>query len=141
MRLRTLSLLSLVVLACGPAEDAPSEAAAPLADFAGTWQNEVMLQGTAEPVRSTMHAMATESGWTIDLEGRPGVVVHPSIVGDSLVTTTEPYESVLRPGVMVTVRSAALLQGDMMVGTVEATYQTPSGQEKAPGTFRSMRAP
>jgi hypothetical protein len=100
-----------------------------------------MLQNTSAPVRSTMHATSTESGWTIDLEGRPGVVVHPSIVGDSLVTTTEPYESVLRAGVTVTVRSAAVVQDNMMVGTVEATYQTPGGQEKVPGTFRSTRPP
>jgi hypothetical protein len=85
--------------------------------------------------------MSTESGWTLDLEGRPGVVVHPSIQGDSLVMTTDPYESILRAGVMVTVRTAAVLQDGAMVGTVEATYQTPAGQERVPGTIRSTRAP
>ena len=153
MRLRALTLLSLVVLACGPAEEAPAEgaeeappaAAAPaapsLADFAGTWQNVVTLQGVAEPIPSTMHATATATGWTIDLEGRPGVAVQPSIQGDSLVTTTAPYESVTRPGVMVTVRTASVLQDGALVGNVEATFQMPTGQEKASGTIRSTRAP
>jgi hypothetical protein len=88
-----------------------------------------------------MHATATASGWTMDLQGRTGIVLTPSIVGDSLVTVSAPYESILRAGVTVTVRTAAVMQGGEMVGTVEATYQTPAGQEKVPGTIRATKAP
>jgi hypothetical protein len=88
-----------------------------------------------------MHATATASGWTVDLEGRPGVPVQPTIQGDSLVTTTAPYESILRAGVMVTVRTAAVLRDGALVGNVEATFQMPTGPERVPGTIRSTRAP
>lgn len=142
------SLLALCLLgACGPAEEAPPpmeeapEAAAPmLADFAGTWENMATLDGVEDPVPSTLHGSADPSGWTMDLEGRPGIAMTVSIVGDSLIAETVEYESILREGVMVSVRTASVLQDGVLVGNLVATYHTPEGTETVQGTMRATRS-
>jgi hypothetical protein len=150
---RSISTLLSVVLvaACAPADEAPEvEDAAPaaeaerasavsLADFAGTWQNEAMLEGVEEPVQTTMTGSASGDDWTMSLEGRPDVPVEVSIVGDSLVGVSEEYESVLRPGVMVSVRTASVLQDGMLMGNLVATYRTPEGEERVSGTLHGTR--
>jgi hypothetical protein len=140
-----LAVVSLLV-ACGPRDDAapepvdqPAATAAPsLASFAGTWEQMATLEGTPDPVPSTLHATDSDR-WTMDLEGRPGIPLHVSIVGDSLVSQTEEYESVLRPGVMVTVRTASVLQDGMLVGNLVATYRTEAGEQAVRGTTRATR--
>jgi glucose/arabinose dehydrogenase len=150
---RSISTLLSVVLvaACAPADEArEAEDAAPaaeterasapsLADFAGTWQNEAMLEGVEEPVETTMSGSASGDDWTMSLEGRPNVPVEVSIVGDSLVGVSEEYESILRPGVMVSVRTANVLQDGMLLGNLVATYRTPEGEERVTGTLRGTR--
>ena len=98
------------------------------------------------------HAMAKKSNasgflkagplrtdWTMTLEGRPEIVVTVTIVGDSLIMETAEYESVLRAGVMVTVRTASVLQDGKLVGNLVATYRTPEGDEIVTGTVESTR--
>jgi hypothetical protein len=77
--------------------------------------------------------------WTLSLEGRPAIKLNVSIVGDSLVSESEEYESVLRKGVKVTVRSAAVMKDGKMVGNVVATYKTATGTEVVPGTVEGTR--
>jgi hypothetical protein len=76
----------------------------------------------------------------MSLEGRDNIPLEVSIVGDSLISQSAEYESVLRPGVMVTVRTASALHGDMLMGNMIATYRTPQGEERVPGTIEGRRA-
>ena len=136
--------------ACGPKNEAmtdstaamaPAAAAPTLADFAGTWNMMSTVAGTEKPVPSTMMISADGSASTMSLEGRPPIAVSPSMVGDSLIGQTAEYESVLRAGVMVTVRTASVLKDGMLVGNMVATYKTPAGEEKVTGTTTGTRAP
>jgi hypothetical protein len=148
MRTPILAFVILTAAACGPSETPAPEAAAPpaalaaprtLADFAGTWENLATLEGVAEPVPSTITGSAAGDDWTMTLEGRPSIPVQVSVVGDSLIAQTAEYESVLRPGVMVRLRTASVLQGDTLMGNVVATYRTAAGEEQVRGTMRGTR--
>ena len=75
----------------------------------------------------------------MDLEGRPGLPMTVSIVGDSLIAETGEYESVLRESVMVSVRTASVLQNGVLTGTLVATYRTTDGDEVVGGTLRATR--
>lgn len=77
----------------------------------------------------------------MNLAGRDPIPLQASVVGDSLIAVSAEYESILRPGVRVTTRTAAARSGADLVGTLTATYKTASGDEVVTGTFRSTRAP
>ncbi|MFN2315237.1 MAG: hypothetical protein ABR551_08075 [Gemmatimonadales bacterium] len=146
MRFTPAVLVAALLMACAPAEEAPEVVEAPpppagptLADFAGTWQNSAMLEGQTAPVPSTWTGTAGGTDWTMSLEGRPNVPVQASVVGDSLIVVSSEYESVLRPGVMVRVRSASVLQNGALVGNMVATYRTPQGDQAVRGTITGTR--
>ncbi len=139
------ALLALVLFAaCAPKEEEapPTPPAGPtLADFAGTWQNKVVLEGTPDTIPSTTTGTADPASWTMSLEGRPNVPTTVSVVGDSLISQTAEYESILRAGVMVTVRTASVMSGGMLAGNVTATYRTPTGEQVVRGTLTATRTP
>lgn len=146
----TATLLTLLLLsACGGGEEAapaddmadtPEAPAMSMADFAGTWNATSMLEGTADPVSSALEVSADGSEWRMILEGRDPVPVTVTMQGDSIITVTDSYESILREGVMVTVRTASVLQGgDRMVGVMTATYTTDEGVTVVTGTTESVR--
>lgn len=130
-------------VACGPAEEPrlDDEPAPTLADFAGTWQAAITVPAADDPIPATITGTADPGEWTLDLEGRSGIPLEASVVGDSLITRSAEYESILRPGVMVTVRTAGVLQDGMLMGDVVATYQTEDGEEVVRGTIHATRAP
>ncbi len=137
----------LLIAACGPAGEQPPAdsvpAAAPpaltLADVAGTW-NVVNISERGDTVRSVLSGTADPSSWTTTLPGRDPVPVRVSIVGDSLITEAGPFESVLRPGIMVTTRTVSHLMGGRLMGTLEARY---AGQADSlmRGQIEGTRAP
>ncbi len=136
--LLTVALLS----ACAPKEEAPPPppAGPTLADFAGTWNVTTILEGTPpDTVQSTMSGGADAASWTMTLEGRPNIAVTASVVGDSLVSQTVEYESILRKGVMVTVRTASVLSNGALVGNLMATYKTPTGEQVVRGTLSGTK--
>jgi hypothetical protein len=143
----TVALLALsVVAACAPKDEAPADsvAAAPaaptMADFAGTWNVSSVLEGQPDTVKSTLTGTA-DGTWSMTLEGRPNIPLTVSMSGDSLVAQSAEYESILRKGVMVTVRTASVLKDGMMVGNLVATYKTPQGEQVVNGTSMGMKAP
>jgi hypothetical protein len=144
MRSLPLLLPFVILAACGaPAEEQTTpEAATPaprsIADFAGTWEGMAMIEGVADPVPVTTSGDAA-GVWTMSVTDRPDVPLHASLRGDTLVTESEEFESVLRPGSMVVVRSANVLEDDAMVGAVLLTYRTEAGEETVAGTLRSTR--
>lgn len=130
---RAALLLALpMILACAREEEAPmtdtaaATAEAPAANYAGNWTINTMPEGR-DTVVVTYDIVATndQTGWSIVLPGRqamePRIV---SISGDSVVTELGPFESVLRPNVMVTTHTTMRLEGDQLVGTTIARYNT-----------------
>lgn len=148
MRFAVALLAVAAVTACAAKEEPAADSAAPaaatamptLADFAGTWNVASVLEGTPDTVKSTLTG-AADGTWSMTLEGRPNVAVTASISGDSLITQTAEYESILRKGVMVTVRTAGVMSGGMLTGNLIATYKTPTGEQVVNGTFTGTKAP
>jgi hypothetical protein len=141
--MRIAALFALVAIAaCAPKEEeAPPPPATPtVADFAGTWNLASVLEGTPDTVRTSITG-AADGAWTLTLEGRPPVPLTVSMSGDSLVSQSAEYESVLRQGVMVTVRTAGVMMGNMMHGNLEATYKTGDSTQVVKGTFTGTKAP
>lgn len=148
MRFVVALLAVAAVAACAPKEEATPDSAAAavaatptLSDFTGTWQVSSVLEGTPDTVKSSLTGSADGSTWTLSLEGRPNIAVTASMSGDSLVTQSAEYESVLRKGVMVSVRTAGVMSGGMLTGTVIATYKTPTGAQVVNGTFTATKTP
>ena len=145
--MRVLSALFCVLLiaACAPPEqtpeptDADPEPALTLTDFAGTWDAEVTLEGVEEPVQTQLEGSTDGSEWTMILEGRDPIPLSATVAGDSLITESDPYESILRPGTTTRVRTANVLQGENMSGTVRVAYDTDEGQEIVRGTIEATR--
>jgi hypothetical protein len=147
MRFAVALLAVAAVTACAAKEEPAADSAAPaasaaaptVADFAGTWNTSSVLEGTPDTVKSTLTGTA-DGAWTMTLEGK-NVPLTVSMSGDSLIAQSAEYESVLRKGVMVTVRTAGVRSGDTMTGNVVATYKTPTGDQIVNGTFMSTKAP
>jgi hypothetical protein len=118
-----------LMAACAKPDAPPADPAPPaaptvnLADVAGTWTLQTMREGSDSViVTGSMVASADPAAWTMTLPGRPPMALRVSTSADSVITEAGPYESVLRPGVQVTTRTATRLEGGMMVGTTVATY-------------------
>jgi hypothetical protein len=148
MRVATPLLLVAAIAACAPKEEATPDsaaaAAAPaapsVAAFAGTWNTSTVLEGTPDTVKSTLNIMA-DGGCTLVLADRPNIPCTTSMSGDSLVVQTGEYESIMRKGVMTSVRTAGVMSGNMMTGHLVSTYKMPNGEQKVNGTFTSTKAP
>lgn len=150
MRFAAVLLLVAAVAACAAKEDATPDsaaaaaAAAPaaptVASFAGSWNTATVLEGTPDTVKSTLNIMA-DGGCTLVLADRPSIPCTTSMSGDSLVVQTSEYESVVRKGVMTSVRTAGVMSGTMMTGHLVSTYKMPNGEQKVNGTFTSTKAP
>lgn len=111
--------------AAAPAAAAPAPAALSIADLAGKWNQETRAEtGDSVLVKSEVNATADPAGWTITLPGRPPMPMKVTISGDSIMTSTGPYESVLRKGVQVTTESVSRMQDGKLVGITTAHYKT-----------------
>ena len=138
MRAIAFLFTAALLTACAAKEEeapAPAPPAAPtVADFAGTWNVKSVLEGTPDTVSSTITGTADPASWTMSLEGRPNIALTVSIVGDSLVIQSAEYESILRKGVMVSVRTANVMSNGSLLGNLVATYKAPTGDTVVRGT-------
>jgi hypothetical protein len=156
MRRFTLFCCAAMLAACAKSEKRPTddnaamdtamaaEAVAPapaisLADMAGTWKVTTTDEDGGNVVETQLVATADNSGWTMTGPKRKPMPVRVvAVAGDSVVTEAGPYESFIRKGVQVTTRTVTRLQGDKMVGTLEARYALKGGdsvaQRKLEGT-------
>ena len=155
MQRLTVFCCTAMLLGCGrpadrTAEDqAAMDTAAPatpatsaiisLADVAGKWKLTSTDEAGGNPVEVEMVATADTSGWTLTVPNRKPIPIRVvAVAGDSIVTESGPYESFIRKGVQVRTRSVSRLQGDKLVGTLEARYATKSGdsvsQRRTEGT-------
>jgi hypothetical protein len=95
-------------------------------NVAGTWTFTVMPadKDTTLLVYS-LDATNDMTGWKITLPNRaPMDVKVISMDNDSIVIENGPYKSVLQKGVNVTTHSAMHMEGDKLVGTTIAHYDT-----------------
>ena len=130
--------------AAGASESAAAaaEPAGTLARFAGRWQvtarNEV---GDSLPSH-VLTATADTTGWTITFPDRPPIPVRiVDASGDLVVMETEPYESVLRPGVRVTVQFVERVSGDRTTGSLLALYDVAGSNAVLRGVTEGTRLP
>ena len=139
MRATALLACAILVSACAGAKEAPADSAAAtaaptpapaattisLADLAGKWTQQVRGENSDSVlVTAEVVATADPSSWTITLPGRPPMPVRVTAAGDSLITATGPYESVLRKGVQVTTEGVLRMQDGKLVGITTARYQS-----------------
>ena len=94
-----------------------------LRSVAGTW--DMIARPTAgrdsTPTRVRLNATADTIGWTMVLGGQT-VPLHVRVSGDTIITASDPYSSVRRPGVTVRTSATHVLDADQLVGTTIAHY-------------------
>ena len=119
-----------------PLPPPPAPAAINLADVAGDWTVKTMPE-TSDSVLLTyvLHATAADTGWTITFPGRKPMAMQIMTMGDSIMTTVPPYESVLRKGEKVSTNGVLHLKDGKLVGTNVAHYQTTK-----PDSVRTLRS-
>ncbi|MDH4046417.1 MAG: hypothetical protein OEW06_18370 [Gemmatimonadota bacterium] len=147
MRVLVLLCSAALVVGCAPAEEQPAtdmadtQAAVSLADFAGVWAVTAMPE-TSDSALTTFDLVATDAmdGWSMNPPNREPIPMRVVLVdGDSVVSETGPYASLLRDGVMVTLRSVTRLDGGMLTGTFVAHYATTSADSVVSGRMHGMR--
>ena len=129
----------------GDAETNAASSASPSATlerFAGTWVVHARNEARDSLPTHTLTATADPGGWSVTFPDRPVIparVVEAS--GDLVVIETEPYESVLRPGVRVRVLFVHRLVGDRITGRLWANYDVAGAAAILRGTTDGARAP
>ena len=115
-----------------------------LADVAGTWNVRSTVEGNESTVVTyDMVATADSSGWSIKFPKRdeqiPVRII--AVEGDSIVSESGPFESVLRKGVQVNTRVVSRLQDGKLVGTTVARYKVTGPDTVARLRWEATRAP
>lgn len=131
-----------LLVGCGPGEQPAMEATISLADVAGTWSVEALPEmGDSALVTYQMVATDNTEGWTVTFPDRDPLPVQVvAVEGDSIITETGPYESLLREGVMVTTRSVTRMQDGNLIGTFVAHYETMGADSVLQGRQRGTRS-
>jgi len=148
MRSVSLALIGLL-LACGQAGKAPiadstAVAIAPpatvdLASLAGTWTLRTTPDGQDTVITSEIVTTGTTEGWTMTMSGRDPVPVRVRVDGDSIMTETGPFPSVLRKGATVTTSAVYHVQDGKLVGTLVARYAGAAGDSVLTGRQEATR--
>lgn len=151
MRRMALVLTLAIIAACGkkdeeapPLDTVPPEPApvVDLASVAGMWDMQVM-GATSDSVLTTytLTATADTAGWTLKLPERDAMALTVTVSGDSIMSDSPEYESVLRKGVRVQTSSVFRVRGDSMFGTTTARYRMASGDSLVTLRARGARHP
>jgi hypothetical protein len=130
MRAVAVACCAALLVGCKKSETPAPQAAvasAPvsLASFAGTWRVRGFNPAGDSIVGYQLAASAEPSDWNSLFANRPPIAIRiVAVAGDSVITESGPYESVLRKGVQVRTNGVLRLQGDKLVGTTIAHYTT-----------------
>lgn len=150
--------LTLVAGACAKTADkAPDTAAAAamtpapppppapisLAALAGKWSMvSKPTSGTdTTSTPATLTATADTTGWTLTLKGRPPVKVHVRTDADSVMITSDTYESVRRKGVKVFTAGVHRLVDGKLVGMTTAHYSVKTADSVLVLSAEATKAP
>jgi hypothetical protein len=112
-----------------------------LADLAGTWNMATTSTDPADTFVNRYQVVVDEAGWTLHFPDRDPVPATAVVEGDNVITDSEPFESVRRPGTMVTTHAVFHMEGDRLVGDVTATWRTAAGDSVAQLRTEGTRAP
>ena len=125
-----------------PAEMAPAAPSIDVASLAGTWNLAGTIAGDTNVVVTGMiTATADPSMWTITLKDRPPMPLSVTVSGDSLLTASGPYESVLRKGVQVTTNGVLHLVNGQLVGPNWAHYSVTTADSVVQLQMTATKAP
>ena len=131
--------------AAGATDTAPSASAISLADLAGTWNVTAKPESGTDTssTRYTLTSTSDTSGWTITFPDRPQPVAVRvvAVQGDSIVTEAGPFQSVRRRNMQVTTRNVLRREGDRLVGSTRARYQTTGSDTVLVLRTEATRAP
>jgi hypothetical protein len=146
-----------LILACGlllpacepaeePAEEAPADTMAAaatisLADMAGTWNFRSVPESGPDTTATEGQIVVTADSWTMMLQDRDPIVGVVTISGDSIMVNAGPFESVRRSGTTVWTESVYRLEGDRLVGTIVAHYETADADSVLRLRTEGTRAP
>ncbi len=124
----------------------PTTAATPgtisLADVAGTWNVRAVTETGDSVPGFVLNATADRSGWTMTFPNREPMPVRVvEVSGDSIVTEAGPYPSVLREGVNARLHTVSRLQGERLVGSTVARYETTGPDSVVRLRIEGTRAP
>ena len=134
MRTTALLVLAVVATACTSKETPPAAdttamapAAAPamsLAGVAGMWNVNVMPADRDTVLTSYVLNTTDSTAWKFTFAGRTDEIPMriTGISGDTLMTEAGPFESALRPGQQVSIKSKNVLQDGKLVGMIDANY-------------------
>ena len=122
--------------------DTTAVAGISLANLAGTWNMSTTSTDPGDTVVTTYQLVIDESGWTMLLPDRDPIQATVVIEGDNVIADAGPFESVRRaPGTMVTTHSVYRMEGDRLVGTITAHYQTGDADSVLTLNTEGTRAP
>jgi hypothetical protein len=121
---------------------APEPAGISLADVAGTWVVDARTEAGEAVPQFELIATADPLGWELRFPDREPIEMRVlEVAGDSIVTESGPYESILRPGVQVSTHAVYRIEGDRLVSTTVARYQTSGADSVAIVHGEGTRAP
>ena len=142
-RCTRLAICMALLAACAKADKTASDSAAGtvdsaamapvpkafvLADVAGKWNVVAKPESGADTTatRYILTATGENTGWTITFPNRAPIAIQVQVSGDSVITTSGPYDSVRRKGTQVTTDGSLHLQDGKLVGRTTAHYKTKS---------------
>lgn len=124
-----------------PVDTLPAAATISLADIAGTWDMRSVPEAGADTTTTVYQVQATADGWTLLLPDREPIEADVTTSGDSIMVDAGPFESVRRAGVMARTHSTFRLEGDRLVGTTVAHYETSEADSVLRLQVEGTRAP
>lgn len=147
---RTAALLLAAACAAPSADQRAADSAAPVvaaktplrpADVAGRWRVKAMSYRGDSLTTYELVATGDTAGWSITFPNRPALPLQVlAVAGDSIVTETGPYPSVLRRTIAVrSLRGIHRLEGDEIVGSFTARYETTQPDSVLHGTHVGRR--
>jgi len=90
---------------------------------------------------ATLVASADTSAWTLNLKDRKPLKLKVHLDGDSVMVTSDTYESVRRKGVKVFTTGVHHLRNGKLVGTTTAHYSTKGADSVLVLTSEATKAP
>lgn len=112
-----------------------------LADIAGTWDMRSVPETGADTTTTVYQVQARVDGWTLLLPDREPIEADVTTSGDSIMVDAGPFESVRRAGVMARTHSTFRLEGERLVGTTVARYETSEADSVLRLQVEGTRAP
>ena len=135
MRRTVLLGMAVVFAACSRTDSPPAtdtaaamtdaSAATSLASFAGTWDVNVMPEGSDSVATTHVLNVTDTAAWRLEFSDRQGTALRVTgMSGDTVLTEAGPFESGVRRGVQVRTTNTYWLEDGKIMGRTTARYET-----------------